>query len=107
MHLTRSQQKQRFLELQQKTAIKRARLLVMKRLATEYLSSNVNGKFNYDTFCKQTNNVYPWLKKEVLRWHIRRQQEINNNKITLEKSTSPSTEEGKATKTYKVCLHIQ
>ena len=99
MHLTRSQQKQRFLDLQQYAAIKQARLLVMKRLATEFLSSDMNGKFHYDAFYKQSKNVYPWLKKGLLQWHIRRQWEINKKQITLEKSISSFTEEGKATKT--------
>ena len=79
----------------------------MKRLASEYLSFNINGKLHYDTFYKQTKNVYPWLEKELLQWHIRRQQDINKKKITLEKAAASSTGEGKAVKTCKVCLHIE
>ena len=74
--LTRSQTKQKILELEQNTAIKRARLLVMKRLVSGNLSSDVNGTFHYDTFYKQNKNIYPWLKKELLQWHLRRQRDI-------------------------------
>ena len=106
VHLTRSQQKQRLLDLETNASIKRARLVVMKRLAKEFLSTDMNGKFHYDVFYKENKNVYPWLKKELLRWHIRRQREINKKKITMEKSISSLTEEGESTKACKVCLHI-
>ena len=104
--LTRSQRKNKIIHLEQNAPIKRARLPVMKRLASEYLSSDFNGKFQYDIFYKQSSKVYPWLKKELLRWHIRRQRDLEKRKITLEKSAEPSIEEGKATKTCKVCFKI-
>ena len=104
--LTQSQRKNKIIHLEQNAPIKRARLLVMKRLASEYLSSDFNGKFQYDIFYKQSSKVYPWLKKELLQWHIRRQQDLEKRKITLEKSAEPSIEEGKATKTCKVCFKI-
>ena len=104
--LTRSQRKNKIIHLEQNAPIKRARLLVMKRLASEYLSSDFNGKFQYDIFYKQSSNVYPWLKKELLRWHIRRQRDLEKKKITLEKSSESSIEEGKATNTSKVCFII-
>ena len=61
--LTQSQRKNKIIHLEQNAPIKRARLLVMKRLASEYLSSDFNGKFRYDIFYKQSSKVYPWLKK--------------------------------------------
>ena len=107
MHLTRSQQKQRLLDLKKNAAIKRARLLVMKRLAKEFLSSDMNGKFHYDAFYTQSKNVYPWLKKELLRWHIRRQREISKKEVTMEKSISSLPEEEEATpEACKVCSLI-
>ena len=107
MHLTRSQQKQRLLDLKKNAAIKQARLLVMKRLAKEFLSTDMNGKFHYDAFYKQNKNVYPWLKKELLRWHIRRQREISKKEVTMEKSISSLPEEEEATpEACKVCSLI-
>ena len=107
MHLTRSQQKQRLLDLETNAAIKRARLVVMKRLAKEFLSTDMNGKFHYDVFYKQNKNVYPWLKKELLRWHIRRQREISKKKITIGKSISSLPVEEEATpEACKVCSLI-
>ena len=97
VHLTRSQQKQRLLDLETNAAIKRARLVVMKRLAKEFLSTDMNGKFHYDVFYKENKNVYPWLKKELLRWHNRRQREISKKKITIGKSISSLPEEEEAT----------
>ena len=105
--LTRSQRKQKILDQEQNAPIKRARLLVMKRLASEYLSSDLNGKFQYDTFYKQSKKVYPWLKKELLRWHIRTQQDKKKGKATLEICEGSSMEKRKDTKACKVCLQIQ
>ena len=30
-------------------------------------------------------NIYPWLKKELLQWHIRRQRNVSKKKPTSEK----------------------
>ena len=45
LYLTRSQRKQKLIELEHNAHIKKACLLVMKGLASEYLKSNDNGKF--------------------------------------------------------------
>ena len=96
-----------FRSLETNAAIKRARLLVMKRLAKEFLSSDMNGKFHYEVLYKQNKNVYPWLKKELLRWHIRRQREISKKEVTMEKSISSLPEEEEATpEACKVCSLI-
>ena len=101
-----SQRKNKIIHLEQNAVIERARLLVMKRLASEYLGYDFNEKIQYDIFYNQSSNVYPWLKKELLQWHIRGQQDLERKKITLDKSVESSIEEGKATKTCKVCFKI-
>ena len=83
--LTRSQRKNKIIHLAQNAAIKRARLLVMKRVASKYLSFDFNGKFQYEIFYKQSSNVYPWLKKELLRWHLKRQRDLEKKENYIEK----------------------
>ena len=51
--------------------------------------------------------VYPWLKKEVLQWHIRRLQDINEKKIISTKQVIYSKGKSIDMETCKVCLHIQ
>ena len=84
-YLSRSQRKQKLIELEHNAPIKTAHLLVMKGLALEYLKSNNNGKFSFDKFYKEKRNIYPWLKKELLQWHIRRLGNIYKNKPTSER----------------------
>ena len=48
--LTRSQRKEKLQELENNAPIKRASLLVMKGLVSEFLSYDVNERFCYDSF---------------------------------------------------------
>ena len=41
--------------------------------------------FDFENFYKEKRNIYPWLKKELLQWHIRRQRSISKKKLTSEK----------------------
>ena len=56
--LTRNQRKEKLLELENNAPLKWAPLLVMKGLVLEYLSSNLNEKFCYNTFYKQKRKVF-------------------------------------------------
>ena len=73
LYLSRSQRKQKLIELEHNAPIKTTHLSVMKVLASEYLKSNNNGKLCFDKFYKEKRNIYPWLKKELLQWHSRNQ----------------------------------
>ena len=107
LRLTRSQRKEKIQELENNAPIKRARLLVMKRLASEFLSHDVNERFRYNAFFTQKKDVYPWLKKEVLRWHIRREQDKNKKEIVSNNTAISSNGESTETNTCKVRLPIQ
>ncbi len=49
-----------------------ARIQVMKELATKFKESNLNKDAvnNFTKFYQLQKDIYPWLKKESLRWHI-------------------------------------
>ena len=107
LRLTRSQRKEKIQELENNAPIKRARLSVMKGLASEFLTHDVNDRFRYNAFFIQKKDVYPWLKKEVLRWHIRREQDKNKKEIVSTNTAISSNGESTETNTCKVCLPIQ
>ena len=92
--------------LKNNAPIKRARLLVMKGLASEFLSYDVNERFCYNTFFTQKKDVYPWLKKELLRWHIRREQDKNIKEIVPTNTAISSNEESTEINIYKVTLPL-
>ena len=79
LHLTRSGKKRKMIELESNAPIKKARLLFMKKLGSEYLNSQHNGKFWFNTFYEEQKIIYPWLKKEPLRWHIRRLNHVKKS----------------------------
>ena len=70
--ITRSSLKRKKEELISNAPIKKARIQVMKQLATKFKESRINkDKVNFFTeFYNVQKNIYPWLKKESLRWHI-------------------------------------
>ena len=73
LFITRSSLKRKKQELISNAPIKKARIQVMKELATKFKESNLNKDKvnNYTKFYKLQKDIYPWLKKESLRWHIR------------------------------------
>ena len=50
--------------------IKKARIQVMKELATKFKESNLNKDNKFTKFNQLQKDIYPWLKKESLRLHI-------------------------------------
>ena len=65
-------------------------------------------KFTFDSESKKRKkDVYPWLKKEVLQWHIRREQDKNKNKIVSTNTAISCNGDSTETNTSKVCLPIQ
>ena len=56
---------------------------------------------------KTKNSTFPWLKKEVLRWHIRREPDKNKKEIVSTNTATYSNGESTETNTCKVCLPIQ
>ena len=86
LFITRSSLKRKKQELISNAPIKKARIQVMKELATKFKESNLNKDKvnNYTKFYKLQKDIYPWLKKESLRWHIR------NNFVTPQLSLVPN-----------------
>ena len=57
--------KKRFLEPQQYAAIKRKRVLIMKRLATEYLSPDVNWEISLWYILQENRNCLSMAQKGI------------------------------------------
>jgi len=77
---TRNQLKRKTLELQTNAPVKKARVLKMKELAEMFQNeknnnddnnSHTNTKNYFTSFYSRNKAIYPWLTKEVLRWHVR------------------------------------
>ena len=94
--LTRRASKRKLQELQHNAPIKKARLSLMKKLGTEYLKvdHNIrNNKFRFNKYYDEKKLIYPWLKKESLRWHIRQFNKDNctNNYMSNNDSSQTQT----------------
>ena len=81
---------------------KRARVTRMKQLAKKYEKSKINKVNVYDFFfCFYVENklIFPWLKKDTLRWHIRalnKKEQTTNDGTAINTTTSTTTGEGHA-----------
>ena len=68
---------------------KKARVVMMKQLAKEYnkdKNKDNNITYYFNCFYEKNKLIYPWLKKDTLRWHIRA-----NNKLVTTKTSSKTT----------------
>lgn len=74
--LTRASHKRKLAENASNKANKKVRVNKMKELAGKFIKSkrSKEDKIYLDLFYKQNKLLYPWLKKESLRWHIRHQR---------------------------------
>ena len=70
LSITRSSLKRKKQELISNAPIKKARIQVMKELATKFKESNLNKDNKFTKFNQLQKDIYPWLKKEPLRLHI-------------------------------------
>ena len=82
------------------TPTKRARITVMKQLAKKYEKNKINKVNIYDYFnCFYDENklIFPWLKKDNLRWHIRaiKKKEDTTDDDSTSVTTTTSTTSGK------------
>ena len=68
--ITRSSLERKKQELISNAPIKKARIQVMKELATKFKESNLNKDNKFTKFNQLQKDIYPWLKKESLRLHI-------------------------------------
>ena len=81
---------------------KRARITLMKQLAKKYEKSKINKVNVYDYFnCFYVENklIFPWLKKDTLRRHIRainKKEDTTNDGTTINTTTSTTTGKGYA-----------
>ena len=82
---TRSSLKRKKEELMSNAPVEKSRIEVMKALANKYKESKFNkDKFiSFSEFYNVNKDIYPWLKKESLRWHIR---ENMNDTTNLQKT---------------------
>ena len=93
--LTRRGSKRKLQELQHNAPIKKARLSLMKKLGAEYLKldHNIrNNKFCFNKVYDDKTCIYPWLKKESLRWHIRQFNKDNCTNNYVSNNDSPQTQ---------------
>ena len=70
---------------------KKSRILLMKQLAKKYYRDKIKKvkKFDYfNIFYEQNKLIFPWLKKDALRYHIRA---INYNDTTTSSTTTKGT----------------
>ena len=72
---------------------KKARVVMMKQLAKEYNKDN-NITYYFNCFYEKNKIIYPWLKKDALRWHIRA-----NNKLVKSTTKTKTTTTGTSTST--------
>ena len=81
---------------------KRARIALMKQLAKKYKKSKINKVNVYDYFNRfyvENKLIFPWLKKDTLRWHIcaiNKKEQTTNDGTTINTTTSTTTGEGHA-----------
>ena len=86
---TRSSLKRKKEELITNAPIKKARIQVMKALANKYKDSckiNKDKINNFTEFYKVNKDIYPWLRKESLRWHIREDIITDTTSTKLQKT---------------------
>ena len=82
-------------------ATKRARVTLMKQMAKKYKKNKID-KVNvytyFNCFYEENKLIFPWLKKDTLRWHIRainKKENTNDDKINTT-TTSITTAKGHA-----------
>jgi len=76
---TRESHKRKLDENRRNYSSKKAKIIMMKKLATEYkrLKNNSNTNNNYyllNSFYDEKKILFPWLKKESFRWHVRQSE---------------------------------
>ena len=85
---TRSSLKRKKEQLISNAPIKKARIQVMKALANKYKDSckiNKDKINSFTEFYKVNKDIYPWLRKESLRWHIREDNISTDTTTKLQK----------------------
>ena len=74
---------------------RRARVVKMKNLATKFCREHCFDGDNCNSFQKyyiEQKLIYPWLKKESLRWHVRNLKKKTVADNTLVNKTASSRE---------------
>ena len=108
LHLTWSQRKEKLQELENNAPIKRAHLVVLKELASEFLSSDVNGKLCYDTFFTKKKDVTHGSRRKFYNGILEEDKTKIKRKLYISTKAAMSSK-GKSTdmKRCKVCIYIQ
>jgi len=88
--VTRSAQKRMNEETVTHAPVKKRRVATMKELAEEFNKNKLKNRETnfFDQFYNEHVLIFPWLKKESLRWHIR---SSNGSKVNLDAAFDRNT----------------
>ena len=94
LNVTRASHKRRLHENKINYSSKKAKVTLMKELVLQYdkLKSlnKVNNHSLFQSFYDEKKILFPWLKKETLRWHVRKSKttSTNSTKATTTKAAT-------------------
>ena len=84
--VTRASYKRRLIENKVNYSSKKAKVKLMKELVLQYNKlrslNKVNNNYSlFQNFYDEKKVLFPWLKKESLRWHVRMSKSISTNNM--------------------------
>ena len=95
---TRASRKRKLDENRQNYSSKRAKIMMMKKLVADYnkLNKKKSCKANNDyyllhSFYEEKKVLFPWLKKECFRWHVRQSKGNDTPSDCTDESTCTNT----------------
>ena len=92
--VTRASYKRRLIENKVNYSSKKAKVKLMKELVLQYNKlrslNKVNNNYSlFQNFYDEKKVLFPWLKKESLRWHVRMSKSISTNNMEATVSPKP------------------
>ena len=92
--VTRASYKRRLIENKVNYSSKKAKVKLMKELVLQYNKlrslNKVNNNYSlFQNFYEEKKVLFPWLKKESLRWHLRKSISTNNMEATVTTTPKP------------------
>jgi len=87
---------------------KKARLVLMKELAEIYKNDELNKDnlcYYFNCFYEKKKLIYPWLKKDTLRWHIRAMNKKGNVTKTTTNTTNAYEQDPNCVETITIDQH--
>ena len=92
--VTRVSHKRRLHENKVNYSSKKAKVKLMKELVLQYNKlrslNKVNNNYSlFQNFYDEKEVLFPWLKKESLRWHVQKSTSTNNMEATVTTTPKP------------------